>query len=99
MAQKVEKKLSLAPPRAKMHIRNEEGAKVSRAAFSHDVHLMFDFCRVSVNLKVSLLRLNDRPSQDCHSKHLWHASMTVSAVAAASFCGTAFVFHIVSIII
>src|SRR6266566_1560850 len=57
------------------------------------------FCRISVNLKMSLLRLNDSPSQDCHSKHLWHAPMTVPAVAAASFCGAAFVFHIVSIII
>src|SRR5260370_1564964 len=48
---------------------------------------------------MSVLRLNDRPSRDCHSKHLLAYTMTVSAVVAASFCGTAFVFHIVSIII
>src|SRR5215470_1807371 len=41
IAQKVEKKLRLAPACAKMDIRNEERAKVSQAAFSHDVHLMF----------------------------------------------------------
>jgi hypothetical protein len=41
VAQKVEKQLRLAPASAKMHVRNEEGAKVSQAAFSHDVHLMF----------------------------------------------------------
>ena len=41
MAEKVQKKIRLAPACAEMDIRNEEGAKVSQAAFSHDVHLMF----------------------------------------------------------
>src|SRR5215467_1055106 len=41
MAQKVEKKVRLAPACAKMDVRNEEGAKVPQATFSHAVHLMF----------------------------------------------------------
>jgi hypothetical protein len=38
-AQKVEKKLRLASPCTEMYVREEEGAIVSRAAFSHNVHL------------------------------------------------------------
>src|SRR5215831_18794204 len=41
MAQKVEQKFCLAPACTEMHIRYEEGAEVSQAAFSHHVHLMF----------------------------------------------------------
>jgi hypothetical protein len=37
-AQEVEKKLRLASPGTQMYVGKEEGPKVSRAAFSHNVH-------------------------------------------------------------
>src|SRR3984893_1795066 len=65
---------------------------------STTIYILFN-CQAHADFMRIVLRLNDRSSQRCHSKHLLHTCMTASAVAAASFCGTTLVFHILSIIV